>query len=97
METSSSIKPCCIKHAADVLAERAAADWNLIYTEKDNPTELGWYLVSVLEMNGLGAFRYTDIISFGHRAEIGNCWFIQSDKQRVVAWKPRPEPFKGEQ
>jgi hypothetical protein len=83
--------------ALEVLAERDVEEWNLIYAEKDNPTELGWYLVSVLEMNTLGAFRYTDIISFGHRAEIGNCWFIQSDKQRVVAWKSRPDPYKGEQ
>jgi hypothetical protein len=59
------------------------------------PTEGGWYLVSVREHNDLGTFDYTDIVSWGNRAEVGDTWFVQSDKVTVMAWQPRPEPYCG--
>lgn len=57
------------------------------------PTEHGWYLVSVREHNDLGTFDYTDIVSWGNRAEVGDTWFVQSDKVTVMAWQSRPEPY----
>ena len=68
-------------------------NWRVIWTEKDNPKEYGWYLVSILEIHDLGMSRYTDILSWGHRAGLGDCWFIASNTQRVIAWQDRPKPY----
>lgn len=64
------------------------------YCEDALPSEFDWYLVSIVDTNDLGTFRYTDVVCFGHQIESGNTWIVNEAGQKVVAWRPRPEPAK---
>ena len=51
------------------------------------PSERGWYLITVQEVN-----RFTDVDYYYGNSE----WDEVSSKQEVIAWMPLPKPYREE-
>ncbi len=51
------------------------------------PSESGWYFVTVQ-----GVERVSDMVWYYHESHE---WNGVSDTQKVLAWMPLPEPYKG--
>lgn len=51
------------------------------------PSERGWYLITVQDVN-----RFTDVDYYYGNSE----WDEVSSKQEVIAWMPLPKPYKAE-
>ncbi len=77
----------CSPEMADRVVKALSADAGWIPVSERLPEKSGWYLVTIR-----GYETVTDVSLY---SADGSAWGDVSTKQKVTAWMPLPEPYKG--